>query len=179
MLQECGLLDETMENDAGRVRMHIRDRLDADGQALCDALLLRTLKRLETEFDGDEYASFGDCLQIDSCVDNESVSWSPGEPAINVYVAGGEFRPHEDEQRLSILIPLTDESNFVGGGTAFWSAADRGPEDANGQRTVKGEPRLLLKPRAGCAIVFGGQAKHAAQPVTKGERCVFVGSFSV
>ena len=88
------------------------------------------------------------------------------------------IRPREDEQRLSILVPLTDHRHFEGGGTAFWSRADRGPEDAQGQRTVSGTAQLVLTPPVGAAIIFGGQATHAAQPVVSGERAIFVGSFS-
>lgn len=179
MLEELGMLDETMENDAGRVRMHVRDRLRANGQALCDKLLLRALHELRTRVLAcDTHAAFGDCLETSSCIGNPRLAWSPGEPAVNVYVSGGQFKPHEDEQSLSILIPLTDATTFSGGGTAFWSASARGPEDEHCQRTVTGEPCFVLTPPAGSAIVFGGQATHAAQPVASGERCVLVGSFS-
>ena len=46
------------------------------------------------------------------------------------------------------------------------------------QRHVCGPPTFTLAPPAGTALLFGGQATHAAQPVTAGERCVFVGSFT-
>lgn len=43
---------------------------------------------------------------------------------------------------------------------------------------MTGPPRLVLAPPAGGALLFGGSVTHAAQPVTAGERCVFVGSFT-
>ena len=95
--------------------------------------------------------------------------------------AGGEFKPHEDEQGLTILMPLTSggaAADFVGGGTAFWPAGGRGDEDEQGQRTVSCPPSFVLTPPAGDVLIFGGQVTHAAQPVTSGERCVFVGSFT-
>ena len=32
--------------------------------------------------------------------------YSPGEPAVNIYTAGGEFAPHTDKQSVSLLVPL-------------------------------------------------------------------------
>ena len=177
-LSEMGLLDDLMESDAGRVRMPVEQRLSTAAQVLCDRLFVRALAAL-TPLEG-AAATWGACLSAPTCLRNPALGWSPGEPAVNVYVAGGEFRPHEDEQTLTILIPLTDEADFTGGGTAFWSLESRGPlrEDAHGQRTTAGPPTLVLTPPAGSAILFGGTVTHAAQPVSSGERCVFVGSFT-
>ena len=67
MLEECGLLDDTMDHDAGRVRMHIRDYLADDSQQICERLLLRALQMVSTRlFPGDEHAAFGDCVATSS-----------------------------------------------------------------------------------------------------------------
>jgi hypothetical protein len=177
MLEECGLLDDTMDHDAGRVRMHVRDRLGRSGQAICDLLLVRALRAID-RMDG-AAASFGRWLATThACLEDDALLWSPGEPAVNVYAPGGEFKPHEDEQMLSILVPLTDGADFSGGGTAFWRLDSRGQEDEQAQRSTIGEPELVLVPPAGAAIIFGGQLTHAALPVLAGERCILVGSCS-
>ena len=76
-------------------------------------------------------------------------------------------------------MPLTSRgAAFEGGGTAFWRPSERADEDEDGQRHVCGPPTITLAPPAGAALLFGGQATHAAEPVTAGERCVFVGSFT-
>ena len=76
-------------------------------------------------------------------------------------------------------MPLTSQgAAFQGGGIAFWRPSERADEDDDGQRHVSGPPVVTLAPPAGAALLFGGQATHAAQPVTSGERCVFVGSFT-
>ena len=67
-------------------------------------------------------------------------------------------------------MPLTEPDAFAGGGTAYWAQDARGPR-------VEG-PGLVLRPPAGTALLFGGHTTHAGQPVTCGERCVLVASFS-
>ena len=52
----------------------------------------------------------GDCLAAPSVLSNPTLAWSPGEPAVNVYSKGGEFKPHEDEQTLTVLMPLTSQA---------------------------------------------------------------------
>ena len=37
----------------------------------------------------------------------------------------------------------------------------------------------MLAPAAGSALVFGGTVTHAGQPISEGERTVFVASFSL
>lgn len=185
LLLELGMLDDVMADDAGRVRMRVVDRLSAAAQGRCDRLYMRALGRLATLEDA--HVLFRDCLSATTCLeDEERFQWSPGEPAVNVYRAGGEFRPHEDEHTLTLLMPLTDACNFGGGGTAFWSLEDEGSsdaperqaEDANGERCGTRPPALTIIPSAGSVLFFGGTVTHAAQAVTSGERCVFVGSFS-
>ena len=98
------------------------------------------------------------------------LEWSEGEPAINVYTAGGRFGAHKDHQALTVLIPLTAPDEFAGGGTGFWTAEQRG-------HRVEG-PSVVLRPEAGSAMLFGGKVTHAGLEITSGRRVVFVASFS-
>jgi hypothetical protein len=160
--------------------------------------------------------------------------FSPAEPAINVYIEGGSFPPHEDkvcerslslgpwlslcwlsgccrlpacvptrmflcarlpacalasppkrlrstlpcactQQRLTLLISLSDDHSFTGGGTAFWSAnATRCALNSSAMDV----PAFVLTPPAGTALMWGGNVTHAGQPVHSGRRTVFVASFS-
>eukprot|EP00966_Prymnesium_polylepis_P104549 2421765-Prymnesium_polylepis.1 len=171
------LLDDVMSYDAGRVRMPVQQRLSSDAQALCDRLFVRALASLGQM--PEAATLLDDCVtSAPSCLCNPKLAWSPGEPAVNVYAEGGEFKPHEDEQSLTMLVPLVGGDAFTGGGTAFWPARGRAHEDENGQRTVTGAPSFVLTPPAGTALLFGGQVTHAAQSVVNGERCVLVGSFT-
>lgn len=93
------------------------------------------------------------------------------EPAINVYYPGMEFKAHKDAQAITVLIPLScPQQHFQGGGTSFWS------QDSHGHRVE--DPTIILKPHAGCAMLFGGRVTHAGVPVEDGVRVVFVASFS-
>ena len=183
-LEECGLLDDVMVADSGRVRMPIENRFDKAVQTLCDGLLVRALSRIAPMRDA--AATFGQCVSAPTCLSNPLLHWSPGEPAINVYATGGDFKPHEDEQLITILIPLTNSKttapdgsgDFAGGGTAFWSQGARGSADDDGQLAVLGPPSFVLTPPAGSALVFGGELTHAAQPVTAGERSSVCASHS-
>jgi hypothetical protein len=101
---------------------------------------------------------------------SDGLSFSSREPAVNVYTKGGEFRPHEDGQKLTVLIPLSPRNDFSGGGTAFW------PQDSKGHRVEP--PSLTLRPDCGAPILFVGHVVHSGMPVEEGERVVFVASFS-
>ena len=109
--------------------------------------------------------------------------------ALNVYDVGGAFKPHEDMQSLTVLVPVTTRGQFEGGGTAFWSLVDGGEDAAVQPEPLPGAPpnpdacwgnaaTLVLTPLRGSAILFCGHMTHAAQPVTSGRRVVFVASFS-
>ena len=69
-------------------RLKITDNLEAPGQALCDALLLRALSLVDVELV--EYL-FGDRIANSpaTCAHNPELAFSAHEPAINVYFAGG------------------------------------------------------------------------------------------
>lgn len=103
------------------------------------------------------------------------LEWSEGEPAINVYEAGGAFSAHKDHLALSVLVPLSDAGrDFAGAGTGYWppEASDL-PDGAD-----PGDPPFALAPPRGSALVFGGNAVHSGLPVASGIRCVLVASFS-
>jgi len=154
----------------------------ASAAILCDALLLRALSVVNGQIDDQLTRQlFGDCLaDATSCEHNPRLRFATGEPAINVYSLGGTFKPHEDREALTILVPLSGASDYDGGGTAFWSTSDAGPGGSvslNNGRTVH-EPTLVLRPLAGSAIIFCGDVTHAGQACTGGRRCIFVASFS-
>jgi hypothetical protein len=106
-------------------------------------------------------------------VSTQQLGFSLGEPAVIVYRTDGEFKPHQDRQSLTVLIPLSGPRAFDGGGTAFWTAAD-----CSGDNPGHNAPFISLIPQAGTAILFGGSVVHAGQTITAGERCVLVASFS-
>ena len=74
----------------------------------CDELLRRALGQLRPLPHAPTL--LGDCLAAPSVLSNPTLAWSPGEPAVNVYSKGGEFKPHEDEQTLTVLMPLTSQA---------------------------------------------------------------------
>ena len=83
---------------------------------------------------------------------------------------GGSFEPHTDNHHLTVLVPLSGDDDFVGGGTAFY-------DDSMG--TYNDTPLLVARPPSGTAILWGGRARHAALPVANGTRIVYIGSFSL
>ena len=191
----------TSQATANPVRMPIAQMLSADSQALCDLVLLRGISRLREELPRLLPALFGDGDGIGSAswsappravstgnfpptpptiTGDPRLKFVPGEPACNVYSSGGQFKVHEDQQALTVLVVLSSRDSFTGGGTAFWSCEDRPPPISPGVfvRTAAGPPTLVVKPPPGTAIVFGGDVTHAGRPVLDGERTVFVASFS-
>ena len=112
----------------------------------------------------------GIAVSISQLYELDQLVYSSREPAINVYTKGGKFLAHEDDQRLTILIPISSPDDFCGGGTAFWC------QESRGHRVDP--PSLILKPERGTVILFGGHVTHAGLPVESGERIVFVASFS-
>ena len=112
---------------------------------------------------------FGEsCLSDDSCLHNERLVFSEGEPAINVYSRGGRFEPHEDKQSLTCLLNVSADEDYEGGGTAFWGL----------ESSDDGAPSAVIRPAAGTSLIFGGQVTHAGVAVESGERVVLVASFS-
>lgn len=129
---------------------------------LCDRILLRGVARLSHELPsllpelfGDDVAKTlvmsGDDVPLStpSVAKSDCLVFTPGEPACNVYTAGGQFTPHEDRQSLTILVPLSAPSDYTGGGTGYWSNDARGPTGISGARAlaVHGAPSMVLKVR--------------------------------
>ena len=84
---------------------------------------------------------YGDSLNTSphTIFHNPRLIWSEGEPAVNVYNAGGMFTPHEDAQSLTCLLNVSASCAYEGGGTAFWSLRDAG---------FKRKPPTLPSPRS-------------------------------
>ena len=165
-------------DNPGRVRFPVMaDALlgDAD-QELCDALLVRATARLSEIFPTLILKLFRDALGT-TIARNSRLAFSPQEPAINVYEFGGRFRPHKDDEALTVLLPLSSSDMFAGGGTAFWSVDDLDP--VRPCTPTSAQPTLVLLPPAGTALIFTGAVTHAAAVVTSGERAVLVASFSL
>jgi hypothetical protein len=163
--------------------------LETDGLALCEALFVRSLALLDDQLPTLHSLLFGS-LPL-TCSTNDELTFSQGEPAINVYTRGGDFRAHTDKQSLTILLVLSDEDEFEGGGTAFFSddvvtawktsrdekcrADDRSETPLE---TPLSDPSTVLRPPAGTALCFAGQVMHSGVRVDSGKRVVLVASFS-
>jgi hypothetical protein len=113
---------------------------------------------------------FGEGSSLHTLFHSGELAFSSREPAVNVYTKGGSFRPHQDGQKLTVLIPLSSINEFEGGGTAFWSSDSRG-------HRVEGAS-FELRPDCGTVILFVGHVTHAGVAVEDGDRIVFVASFS-
>jgi hypothetical protein len=120
-----------------RYRMPIENFLRGANLDLCDELLRRALVRVSSALPDLVAERLGDATEasLRRIVGNYTLQFSEGEPAINVYQQGGAFQPHEDKQRITVLLALTDAASgaFTGGGTAFWSADDTRPNDGRTQ----------------------------------------------
>lgn len=114
----------------------------------------------------------GDCTSLLQLYLDGHLEWSCREPAVNVYWSpDGHFGIHKDKKALTILMPLTSPGNdFTGGGTAFWSESY--PNEKRHQ------PSLIMAPKAGTALLFGGNVSHKGVAIDTGNRVVFVASFS-
>ena len=148
------------------------------GLTLCDAILRRALVRISEAVPGLVAQQLGEAAEssFHNIIGNRALQFSEGEPAVNVYYAGGEFSPHEDKQRLTVLLALSDAASgtFSGGGTAFWSKQESGSIDTHAQSAP---PSVTVHAPAGSALIFCGEVTHGALPVISGQRAVFVASF--
>ena len=164
------------------VRLPIMEMLGFTGQALCDTLLVRGLALLRRDHPTLLPQLFGDILAAEDAgvTTHPQLTFTPGEPACNVYTTGGSFAPHVDRQSLTVLLTLSASDAFCGGGTCFWSIADsaEGPKLFGRTLNVQRKPSFVLVPPVGTALVFGGNVMHAARVISAGERSVFVASFS-
>eukprot|EP00434_Breviolum_minutum_P010015 symbB.v1.2.008833.t1/scaffold556.1/size187764/4 len=95
--------------------------------------------------------------------------YSPGEPAVNRYIAGGAIAPHIDREQLTLNVVLSEPGAFHGGGTAFWpqKTVDSAPEESTPEVE---DDVVILRPLQGTAIIFNGQVTHAGRAVTEGIR---------
>jgi len=163
---------------SGRIRQPIKENFSYAEQNLCDTLLMRTLAFLSGEESlglNISQACFGD-EPFETVTNNPLLSFATGEPAVNIYTAGGDFAPHQDKQSLTILVALSAPQAFEGGGTAFFQHLPK-LDPKVGERNSK--PAFVLTPPPGSVILFGGTVLHAACPVVSGERGVFVASVSL
>lgn len=163
----------------------IRKHVDAFGcRSLCDEFLQRQLQCLECVAPSLVTSLFGDVVSGATCLGNPQLQWSQGEPAINVYAPGGCFKPHTDDQSLTCLLNVSPNSGYTGGGTAFWRIGDGAATESQtkagngGLADMNAAPSFVIAPPEGSALIFCGSVTHAAQPITSGERVVFVASFS-
>ena len=53
--------------------------------------------------------------------------------AINLYSSNGAFKPHEDKEAITVLLNLSDQAEYVGGGTGFWRRARLSHEVPHGE----------------------------------------------
>jgi hypothetical protein len=142
--------------------------LDRDVQVLATDLVYRALDLIQSR-----NPVLADGMRISGCTADTRLSYSAGEPAINVYYApGGDFKPHRDMQSMTLLVSLSPLTDYEGGGTHFYEPAATPSEAIRG----KAVPIATLRQPAGAALLWGGELTHAAAAVTKGRRLVFVAS---
>lgn len=169
------------KNTAEREDAH-QDSLPNEVSELVDQILERALCHLDTEVcpslkkilfgEGMMDDNDGISISIAQLFRDHQLDYSIREPAVNVYEApDGHFAMHKDHHALSILIPLSDPStDFEGGGTAFWSQSH--PIDG------MDSPSIVLKPKPGTALLWGGRVSHKGMKISSGTRVVIVASFS-
>ena len=155
--------DEDDDGDYALRRVSIVD-LPTEARDLSDSIIrLRVLPALE------QYVP--ELLQLLNIAEweTQAFEWASDEPSINVYTKGGKFDPHEDGYALTVLVNLSENSLFDGGGTRFYE---------NEQADSKSQ-QALVRPPVGTAICFDGDITHAGVSVSRGVRHVFVASFSI
>ena len=72
------------------------------------------------------------------------------------------------------MIPLSPPDDYGGGGTGFWPN-----ERVDDAEHTTGQPEIVLKPRQGSVLLYGGGTTHAGMPVESGCRVIFLASFSL
>eukprot|EP00961_Rhodomonas_salina_P084071 1130207-Rhodomonas_salina.3 len=145
--------------------------LTALDDTLCDALITRILLRLDEELPLLVQRQFGAGQSLVELYAANELEFSKGEPAVNIYAAGGEFEPHKDYDALTVLVALTDPDTYSGGGTGLWSREESADELAE-------PPTVILRPLRGSCLLFGGQVMHTGVQTVEGMRAVFVASFT-
>ena len=140
-------------------------------EQLAEALVRRAIAFVQSELPG-----LAEAVDLSACTAESRLTYSEGEPALNVYSApGGDFQPHQDMKSLTLLLNLSSlGAEYEGGGTAFFAPDASLPAARRG--TIA--PIALLRPAAGTALLWGGSLLHAGAAVTTGRRLVFVASFT-
>jgi hypothetical protein len=146
------------------------ESLNEEADSICQRILRRSVETIDEQLPSLSLALFGGKIEPLLTSNNNGLIYSSREPAVNVYTTGGQFLAHEDGQKLTVLVVLGCDSDFEGGGTAFWSP------DSRGHRVEP--PSLILRQKAGTAMLFAGHVTHAGLSLTSGCRVVFVASFS-
>ena len=108
------------------------------------------------------------------------MDWASDEPSINRYEIGGKFDPHRDGYALTVIVLLSTDGAFHGGGTVFFESAQAAEAfmDGNCGDDTNANSSVVVKPPQGTAVLFSGDIYHAGRPVTNGTRHLFVASFS-
>ena len=84
---------------------------------------------------------------------------------------------HQDGQHLTILVHLSAEGAFTGGGTGFWQHGRNAEFLSRGLAGVP--PDIVVKPIQGEALYWNGDLVHSGCTVEQGTRHILVGSFSL
>jgi hypothetical protein len=146
--------------------------LPVGADSICTTILHRAIDFIDQHLPSVVVTLFGcECGTLGKLYETDALEFASREPAVNVYMKGGEFLAHKDHQAITVLVALTEPEAFEGGGTGFWAPDSRG-------HRVEG-PSVILRPPAGAAMLFGGHVTHAGIPVESGTRAVFVASFSL
>jgi hypothetical protein len=112
-------------------------------------------------------------------VSPNELDWASDEPSINRYEVGGRFDPHRDGYAMTVIVLLSTEEAFLGGGTRFFDSAQGAEAFMDGSCSDDNDSdSSVVKPPQGTVVLFSGDVYHAGCPVTKGTRHLFVASFS-
>mmetsp|Transcript_30280 Transcript_30280/g.54216 ORF Transcript_30280/g.54216 Transcript_30280/m.54216 type:complete len:190 (-) Transcript_30280:323-892(-) len=158
--------------DSGLERLRIRN-LGLMAEELSEVIVKdRVLSFFEKELPHVAQQLFGEQTGLRE----KNFSYSPGEPAVNKYTSGGEFKVHQDYFTITINILLSEPDAFVGGGTAFWPQ-HRAKDGKDEHYSV--EDAVLLRPRQGTGVIFNGEVQHSGRAVQAGVRHLYVASFNL
>jgi hypothetical protein len=159
--------EEKKEQESLR-RISTEDMSKTAQQLAMDIIKKRVLSKIERHF----HSLIRDLGLSDWRRSGVEWEWASDEPTVNRYTSpGGTFEAHRDGYALTIVVPLNDPVEFLGGGTSFFAGKDIGDEDRTRENTV------TISPPRGTAICFDGDMLHSGAPVIQGVRYVFVASF--
>jgi hypothetical protein len=157
-------------------KLNIALQVGREAIELADLVLRRVLLKVEQEWPALALRLFGRAVGLSTLPLEKLECKVIHEPAVNVYTAGGNFEPHEDGHALTILVPLSPEGSFTGGGTGFYRSQEDLPRPDS--FVINPQPSLVLTPAAGTAMLWTRDVYHAALPVQEGTRINFVASFN-